>query len=62
MKQKPKPGIGAKLRKLRKSKGVSAKFVAMTIDISPQFLCDLEKDRRKWPVHLIEAYTSAVNG
>lgn len=61
MKRKPKSGIGARLKKLRKSKGISAKFVALTIGTSPQFLCDLEHDRRKWPLHLIEAYEKAVN-
>ena len=62
MRKQPKSVIGARLKKLRKSKGISAKFVALTIDVSPQFLCDLEHDRRKWPVHLIEAYEQAVNG
>jgi len=55
------PAASTLSRKRRKA-GVTAKAVADYMDISPQYLCDLENGRRAWNYGLVEEFEKALRG
>ena len=51
---------GARLRKLRETRGVKASWVAAKIGCTPSFLSDLERGNRHWHAHHVEKYLQAI--
>jgi transcriptional regulator with XRE-family HTH domain len=52
--------IGAEMRKLRKSKGVKASWVAGVLQLSKGYISDLENGKRHWRPFLIQAFKKAL--
>ena len=56
----PKMNDGPKRRTLRKRAKVSLRGLAREMEISPQYLLDLERGRRTWSVDLLERHDYAL--
>lgn len=52
--------FGKRLKKLRVSKGVQAKFVAVMLDMHKSHLSEMEHGRRHWHPHHVKAYLKAI--
>lgn len=50
--------LGAKMRMLRESKGISLRSMARRLRYSAAYLSDLERGERNWRDELISAYKS----
>lgn len=51
--------LGAKMRSLRQSKGLSIRQLARKLRFTPAYLSDLEKGKRNWRDELVNAYEKA---
>lgn len=51
---------GALLRGMRERTGLTAKDVAARLGISPQYLSDLERGRRRWTPALVGAFQDTL--
>ena len=51
---------GRMARKLRRSKGILAKFVAEKMGASKTLICLLEQGKRHWSKELVAAYSKAI--
>lgn len=51
---------GKLFRELRESKNLTLRIVAVALDISPQYLADLELGRRKWSRELGKRVSEAI--
>jgi transcriptional regulator with XRE-family HTH domain len=47
---------GRALRRIRMSAGLTLRDLAESIDLSPQYLCDVESNRRPAPEKIVRAY------
>ncbi len=60
MKRETDKTIGARLKKLRESKGIKQNFVAEKMGISNNFLCELESGKRRWYALMVTKYENIV--
>jgi transcriptional regulator with XRE-family HTH domain len=44
----------------RTGRGLTAKYVAEQMEISPQYLCDIERGRREIPWHMIGRFARSL--
>lgn len=58
----PGDTVGAQLRRQRESAGVKPSEMSTALNISPSYLYDLERNRRRWTSELVESYQRELKG
>jgi transcriptional regulator with XRE-family HTH domain len=53
--------FGERVRLMRETESLTAKEVAMRAGVSPQYLCDIERDRRVCPLETAKRIADAVD-
>lgn len=58
----PGDTIGAQLRRLREAAGVKPTAMSTALNMSPSYLYDLERNRRRWTNELVKSYQNKLEG
>jgi transcriptional regulator with XRE-family HTH domain len=54
------PNLGEKIKRIRSEKGITARFVANKVGISPSTLCKYEKNSRAIRAELLPSFANAL--